>query len=196
MQPQTSHAVARALVLIDPLLSWNQAIASQTLAKWVIPGLFLLILALVVGRAWCGWVCPIGTTLDIFSSITKSHPTRKVPEKYRKIKYLLVIAIVIAAIGGSLTLLIFDPITLWLRIMTSGIWPVFNSAFSAGEELLAQVSWLTPAVVWLDQLARPAILPALTPGGSLCHAAYGAFPHPARAEPGSNPILVPLPLSA
>jgi polyferredoxin len=124
-------ALSHWLVLVDPALSWNQAIASRILARWVFPGLILFLSALVVGRAWCGWLCPLGTSFDLFSHFVKPTRKIKVPDNFRKVKFLLLFAIIIAAIFGNLTLLFLDPITIWLRVMTGGVWPVLNRTFTA-----------------------------------------------------------------
>lgn len=40
-------------------------------ANLIIPTLFLLVLGLLFGRAWCSWVCPLGLIQDLFILIRK-----------------------------------------------------------------------------------------------------------------------------
>ena len=60
---------------IDPLTGITSMLASRS---WIAPmalGAITLVLAVATGRAWCGWVCPLGTILDW----TPSHCNRENP---------------------------------------------------------------------------------------------------------------------
>lgn len=144
---------------LDPLLAIAQAIASRALSVGMLLALVVIALTLVFGRAWCGWICPVGTVLDIFSFRRKKTEQKTPPETLRKGKFLLLAAILIAALFGNLTLLIFDPITLWLRTWTGGIGPALDAAFTAVEQALAEIPWMVPGLSWLDQALRPAVFP-------------------------------------
>ena len=52
---------------LDPMLMLANLLASRTFRIASTLGLFTMLLTLVFGRAWCGWICPLGTTLDLFS---------------------------------------------------------------------------------------------------------------------------------
>ncbi|HEX9030140.1 MAG TPA: 4Fe-4S binding protein, partial [Anaerolineales bacterium] len=52
---------------LDPLAALANLLASRTFLTGSALALILLILTLVFGRAWCGWLCPLGTLLDWFS---------------------------------------------------------------------------------------------------------------------------------
>lgn len=144
---------------LDPLLFLAVLISTGALTSGGLLALTILLLTLIFGRAWCGWLCPIGTILDIFHSKKSRTKKLNIPDSLRKGKYFLLIAIILAAIFGNLSLLIFDPITIWTRTLTGGIAPALNTAFSASERFLSQASWLRPTLQWLDQLARPVIFP-------------------------------------
>ena len=50
----------------DPLVAVAAMIAGRVfLAGLALSGI-TIVLTLIFGRVWCGWVCPMGTTLDIF----------------------------------------------------------------------------------------------------------------------------------
>ena len=112
------QAVAASLVdlpfRLDPLAMLAQALASRSLLATSALALLTLAVTLALGRVWCGWLCPLGTLLDV---VTPRHP-KPAParlEPWRAGKYLLLIAVLVAALFGSLTLLILDPITLVFR---------------------------------------------------------------------------------
>ncbi len=52
---------------LDPLAVLANLLASKTFLAGSALALVVVILTLVFGRAWCGWLCPLGTTLDLFS---------------------------------------------------------------------------------------------------------------------------------
>jgi polyferredoxin len=145
-------------VQLDPLLMIMQTIAARALVGGALLSLIVLLLSLVFGRVWCGWICPLGTVLDLFPF--KSRKKKLLSEGLRVGKYLLLAAILIAALFGNLTLLIFDPITLWIRTLTGSVWPGLNTAFTAVEYVLVRIPFLSDPITWLDQVFRPAVFPA------------------------------------
>ena len=145
---------------LDPLVMLAQSIASRV----VLPGAFLALvtigISLLLGRVWCGWFCPVGTVLDWVPIRTWKKNKPKVSEKMRGIKYILLLVIIIAAIPGNLSLLIFDPLTIGYRTLTGAVWPALDKVVTGAELVLFRVPFLAPAVSWFDSLIRPAILPA------------------------------------
>ena len=109
-------------VRLDPLLTLANILTSRTILAGSLLAIITLIATLIFGRAWCGWICPLGTILDLF---TVKHPTSKnkseisLPEKLRSIKVLLLSSIFLAAVFGNLSLLIFDPLTIFYRSIAS-----------------------------------------------------------------------------
>ena len=82
-------------------------------------------LTLIVGRAWCGWLCPLGTLLDVIPPRRRPPPGGQAlaSRGVRSSTWLLAI-VLDRALFGNLTLLIFDPMTLILsRTMTTGCCP-------------------------------------------------------------------------
>ncbi len=51
--------------LVDPLASIGAMLASRS---WISPMIIgtaaLLVIGLIFGRAWCSWLCPLGTLID------------------------------------------------------------------------------------------------------------------------------------
>jgi ferredoxin len=139
---------------LDPLTGITAMLASRS---WLAPmalGIATLLLALVFGRVWCGWLCPLGTVLDW----TPSYRANAIPGNWRLVKYGVLVTIVIAALWQSLTLLILDPITLLGRTVAGVIIPGLNVAVTAAEGWLYGFTPLQPSVEWFDRFARSSLL--------------------------------------
>jgi len=51
---------------LDPLAMLAHSLAGRTLLSGATLALLTILLTLIAGRAWCGWLCPLGTILDLF----------------------------------------------------------------------------------------------------------------------------------
>jgi hypothetical protein len=135
---------------LDPLAGISAMLASR---RWIAPmalGGVTLLLTLAVGRAWCGWICPLGTLVDWMPA---RHPRRKgsdIPSYWRQGKYFLFFVILLAAALGSMTLLVLDPIALVFQTLGSVLLPGLSSRIAALEEWLYDFEALQPTVEWVD----------------------------------------------
>lgn len=146
---------------LDPLAVLAHLIASRTLLAGSALALIIVALALLAGRAWCGWLCPLGTVLDLFP-LKRWRKNRPEPSNnWRAVKYSLLVAILVAAFFGNLTLLFLDPLTLLIRALSTAVWPALDRVVSAIEAAMYAVPALNGPVTAFDQLLRPAILPAV-----------------------------------
>ena len=100
---------------LDPLTVLSNFLASRTLLSGSIIALLVVMLTLILGRVWCGWLCPLGTVLDVYSpkKATKGVAREKFP--WRGVKYGLLLVTLVAALFGNLTLLILDPLTIFIK---------------------------------------------------------------------------------
>jgi polyferredoxin len=144
---------------IDPFLILAHLIASRTLLIGSALALIVLIMTLVFGRAWCGWLCPLGTIFDLFP-LKQWRKKRSSPsEGWRRVKFDLVIVIFVAALFGNLTLLFFDPLTLLNRTLSVSIWPALDRVVTAAEAVLLRIPGLSNPLSIIDDWIRPSILP-------------------------------------
>lgn len=160
---------------MDPLLMLAHLLASRTFLAGSALGLIVVLLTVVFGRAWCGWLCPMGTILDIFPLNRWMNKRAAPTDGWRRIKFDLVIVIIAAALLGNLTLLFFDPLALLLRTLTVGIWPALDRIVTAVETVLVNVPAFEGPLSTFDNWVRPAILPdqpIFFPGGLLFAAIF------------------------
>ena len=62
-----SPALLNLPMRLDPLLMLAHLLSSRIFLVSSLLALLTLFLALIFGRAWCGWLCPLGTVLDLFT---------------------------------------------------------------------------------------------------------------------------------
>ncbi|MBN1427266.1 MAG: 4Fe-4S binding protein [Anaerolineae bacterium] len=158
---------------LNPLSALVASLASRGLVQGLGWALITIGATLLAGRVWCGWVCPTGTLLEWVSFRGARRRAARLSPRLRSIKYLLLVAIIVMALLGNATLLIFEPLALLTRVMTTVAVPSLNYAITAGEKALYPISFLRPAIDWVEGALRGSLLPAHQPvfGSSLLIAA-------------------------
>ena len=145
---------------LDPLLGLMNSIASRMLLAGSAVALITVILTVLFGRAWCGWLCPLGTILDLFSFKPTRGKRPAPPEMWRRVKYDLLLVMLMAALFGNLTLLFLDPLAILLRTLSTAIWPALDQIVTTIETGLFQIPLLQNPLTSFDMLVRPVVLPA------------------------------------
>ncbi|HEY65883.1 MAG TPA: 4Fe-4S binding protein, partial [Caldilineae bacterium] len=150
--------------LLDPLVGIAGMLASRHLLPTLLLGTFIaLAVTLALGRVWCGWICPLGTTLDWTPGRQPRLDQCDPSPHWRQAKYFLLGLILIMALMGSLTLLILDPITLLYRALATALWPGLVHLITGAESALYQVPLLGVLIDAFEAAARGPILPLYQP---------------------------------
>ncbi len=111
----------------DPLLLVGQALQRDWTRIVIGAPLLLLALTLVFGRAFCGWVCPLGTLLDAVRWLAfwqrRAHwpPRGRLAAFHRNQpwRYYLLAAILTGGLISIKLLGVFDPLVVFQRFTTS-----------------------------------------------------------------------------
>jgi len=112
---------------LNPLLGLTAILASK---EWIGRALWSLILVgatLIIGRFFCGYVCPMGGAIDFLDLLLfrkKRRPSLKNETRLRKIKYVALILLATAALAGLSLIFFMDPIALLTRFYTFVLYPV------------------------------------------------------------------------
>jgi len=156
--------LASGLVALDPLTAVTTAVADSTVPAWAWLGLAVLILTALLGRVFCGWVCPLGSLQQLVSWIAGPQ-RRKRPKlnRYRRwfaLKYLvLVVGLVVAAFGLNLLGWI-DPIPLLHRGVAMGVRPLWHGGqMTAGWVSFALVAAILLLSAWMPRFFCRAVCP-------------------------------------
>jgi polyferredoxin len=145
---------------LDPLAAISASLARRTIPPKLLWALVILVATLILGRVWCGWVCPLGTLLDLFSFRRAQGNTIRVSPRWRQVKYFLLFVVLVSALLANLTLLILDPITILTRTLATVVMPALNYAFTTVEFWLYGFGPLQAPLAWLDTALRSTILSA------------------------------------
>lgn len=142
---------------LDPLAAFGAMIAMRAIVATLLLASATLGLGFVFGRAWCGWLCPLGAILDWISP--RAPRKAELHLNWRGVKYILLLVISAAAVLGNLSLLIFDPLTLLNRTFSGAVMPALNVVIVGVETLLYPIEPLQAPLEWIEQSFRGTVLP-------------------------------------
>ena len=163
LQQRAAFPLADLFFRLNPLAAVSSMVAARAWIPRVALALVTLALTLVFGRVWCGWLCPLGTVLEYVRFPAAEDRANRIPSRWRSVKYVLLILVLTGAIFGSLTLMVFDPITVFTRTMTTVVLPAFNYIVTAIERVLYPVSFFRPIIDWVERVLRGPVLPVIQP---------------------------------
>lgn len=143
---------------LDPLVAIGTILTTHALYAGLLWALTTVILTIICGRFFCGWVCPFGT-LHQFTGFLANHKKSAAEKirlnRYRKaqcIKYFVLIFFLgmaaFPSIATSLQIGLLDPISLVTRSVNLVILPVIDSAFNitSVSSRFYQGAWLILAI--------------------------------------------------
>jgi len=143
---------------MDPLLAISSMVSARAFINTFIWAFFILILTVPLGRYFCGWICPLGTTLDSVSFIFK----KKAGKSYKKIrwlKYAILIFLLIGAVFSSQLVWFFDPLALLARSLTLTILPIITVITNGLLALLFDVDFLQDPLIKMQGFFSSTFLP-------------------------------------
>jgi len=117
---------------LDPLLGLATLVGLREAIGHFWPALLTIAVTLALGRVFCGWFCPLGTTLDVTRRLLgKLPPPRPLRWQGRRVKYYLLGALLAAAVFNWQAAWLLDPFSLLARGFSVGVIPAVNAAVSA-----------------------------------------------------------------
>lgn len=147
---------------MDPLAGLSAAVSSRTLVSKSIIGLFALLLTVVFGRFFCGWICPLGTVIDGSDSALKAKPgntQKRHLQKIRFFKYSLLVALMVAAVFSVQLAGYLDPIPLLMRTTVTVLYPLFVFFVNGFLIFLFSLGVLQEFLTQINEFLRGTLLP-------------------------------------
>jgi polyferredoxin len=131
----------RIFLDIDPLIgltTWLRTGAWHGL-MWL--SAVTLLLSILLGRFFCGWICPLGTLGQATGRLRRPRDAEKQADRYRPVQEIKV-AVLLFALGGAVAGAqwsgILDPICLLVRGLAIGFGPGIEWAVREGAAVLAR----------------------------------------------------------
>ena len=90
------------------------------------PAGLTLLTAILMGRVFCGWACPLGTMIDLGDCIirrARTGPSHLPSTRGRRLKYYLLVAFIVLALFGVGAAGWVDPLSLISRTFTMAVRP-------------------------------------------------------------------------
>lgn len=114
----------------DPLIFITTLLSVHSVEKAFYLSLILIFMTALLGRVFCGWICPLGTINNIVSSLKKTNAHLQKEELF-KLKYSLLIFLLVTSLLGIQIAGIIDPLPLLIRSLSVSIYPTFNYMVTA-----------------------------------------------------------------
>jgi NAD-dependent dihydropyrimidine dehydrogenase PreA subunit len=99
------RVAAEFFLVIDPLLSLSTGVAARSWVWSLACAGVILLICVVIPRGFCGYLCPLGTLIDLFDwSIGRRITRFRVADDgwWVHIKYYVLLGVMVAAVGGVL----------------------------------------------------------------------------------------------
>ncbi|MHB0959563.1 MAG: 4Fe-4S binding protein [Pirellulaceae bacterium] len=96
---------AELFLALDPLVSVSTAVAARSWVETLLAAAVILVICLLIPRGFCSYVCPLGTTIDLFDWAVTRHVRRwQVVGAgwWVQLKYYLLAGILVCALCGVL----------------------------------------------------------------------------------------------
>ena len=146
---------------LNPLTGFMVMLAGRVWIPAFAIGGITLILTLLFGRVWCGWICPLGTLVQILGP--KNRKPFTVSESWRSVKYILLCVTIFAGLFGSISLILFDPIANLNRTLSAAVWPAIRAAVLQTENFFYQFEILWGVLDWFHQAVSYPLLLDIQP---------------------------------
>lgn len=142
--------LADIFLRMDPLLVIGTMISSRAFPAALITTVTVIVATLLLGRVFCGYVCPMGTTLDGTDALFRPQKRRRFNSgKWKAVKYLVLVFIMASAFIGVSYVFLASPLSLITRFYGLIITPM--AAF-VSREALAGLQFLGD---WFDYSILP-----------------------------------------
>ena len=136
---------------IDPLLLFTVWLGGHAVASAFLLSFITLVVTLLFGRWFCGWVCPFGTVHNMFNGIRIAKGKDKIKaggySVWQKGKYYILVAFLVCAFFGANIAGWLDPFSFLYRSLATAVFPLVNAGLQGFFEWMYEVDPLKLSAV-------------------------------------------------
>lgn len=102
-------------VQADPLVAIATSLAAHGVIHEALTALLIIGMTLLLGRVFCGWICPLGTTLDMSDRLFFRGKRKKDAPNPRNWKYYILAGLLVTSLFTVQAVYLLDPLCLLTR---------------------------------------------------------------------------------
>ncbi|MBU0571192.1 MAG: 4Fe-4S binding protein [Candidatus Omnitrophica bacterium] len=150
---------ARFFLRSSPLMVIRISIGIKAIASGAGFAFIILLLTMVFGRFFCGWVCPMGTVIDCAGALKKKRKvfTDRVTGWISSVKFYILGLLILLAAFSVQTRGAGDPMVIMARVISLYIIPAVSMLSGAAQNYFTQ-SWL-PLLLFVLICCASAVIP-------------------------------------
>ena len=124
-------------VQISPLVAISAMLSSRSwLYETALAGLATILMTVLLGRVFCGWICPLGAALDASDRLFFGSAKRSGAKRFHAWKYYILAGILVSALFTMQAAYLLDPLSLLTRTVVLVFLPPIQMALGAVSNLL------------------------------------------------------------
>lgn len=115
---------------IDPLVAIGTFLAEHAIPAILLISLVTLGVTVIFGRWFCGWICPFGVLHNFFTGMRRRRMKDLMQQgtytSGQKIKYYILVGVLISALLGVNAVGWLDPFSFFYRSLATSVYPAVN----------------------------------------------------------------------
>ncbi len=156
----------------DPLVMITTILASRSFYGPLLLALAVIVITVILGRVFCGWICPFGTLHHLAGVLNRrkrplaARSTKgKTLRSFYRLKYYLLFFLLAASVFGLQLTGIFDPLSLLIRSLALAVYPMIVYGLRAFFDSIFALNMpvITPGSEYLYGIFKATILPFSQP---------------------------------
>jgi len=124
-------------------LDWLITVVSSrhVLLSYFFPTILFIFLTVLIGRFFCGYVCPLGNLIDIsdWIWIRRLRRHRNMPHVVQNLRWVILLILIGASIYGVSLLFFFEPMSIITRFVTLSVYTPIMQFLRASQDVFIKV---------------------------------------------------------
>lgn len=149
----------RIFLDFDPLIALSTLLSFHAIVAGFLFSLIVIVLTALLGRVFCGWICPLGTLHNAVGFFNRRRPAPN-HRNWHTLKYYILFFILASSLFTAQLAGIMDPISLLIRSLSLSVYPLVNYIVRAFFDTIyvMDIPVITDGSEWVYSILRRAVL--------------------------------------